>query len=76
MEIDLLVEKRKRLKQDIGEDIAKLSEKRRILFELKYLQKAQGEVASPIHGDLDRARECKGKIDALWDMASDAASSL
>jgi uncharacterized coiled-coil DUF342 family protein len=76
MEIDQLMEKRKRLKEDIREDIAKLLEKRRVLQELQDRQKAQGEVAAQVHVDLDRAREFKGRIDTLWDLARDAASSL
>jgi hypothetical protein len=76
MEIEQLEEKKRRLEEDIREDIAKLLEKRRVLLELQDRQKVQGEVAARVHADLDRAREFHGRIVTLWDLARDVAGSL
>jgi hypothetical protein len=76
LEIDHLEEKRSRLKKDIKEDIAKLLEKRRMLLELQDRQRAHSEIASNVHGDLEIARECRRKIDELWDSARDAANHV
>jgi small-conductance mechanosensitive channel len=75
-EIDQLEENKSRLNQDIKEDIAKLLEKRRKLLELQDRQRAHGEVASNVHGDLEIARECRRKIEELWDSARDAANHV
>jgi hypothetical protein len=73
-EIEQLEEKKHKLKKDIKYDVAKLLEKRRTLLELQDRQRAHGEDAYNVHGDLEIARECLRKIGELWDNARDAAS--
>jgi hypothetical protein len=73
-EVDQLERKRRQLKKDIKDDVAKLLEKRRTLLELQNRQRAHGEDASNVHGDLVVARECQRKIGELWDSARDAAN--
>jgi septal ring factor EnvC (AmiA/AmiB activator) len=73
-EIEQLEEKKRKLKRDIKDDVAKLLEKRRTLLELQDRQRAHGEDASNIHGDLEIARQCRKKIEELWDNARDAAN--
>jgi TolA-binding protein len=76
LEIEQLEEKKNRLKMDIKDDVAKLLEKRRVLLELQDRQRARGEDASNVHGDLEIARECRRKIEELWDTAIDAANHV
>jgi hypothetical protein len=76
LEIDQLKEKKNRLKRDIKEDVAKLLEKCRMLLELQDRQRAHGEDASSVHGDLEVARECRRKIEELWDNARVAANHV
>jgi hypothetical protein len=45
-----------------------------MLLELHDRQRAHGEAASNVHGDLEISRECRRKIDELWDSARDAAN--
>jgi septal ring factor EnvC (AmiA/AmiB activator) len=73
-EIEQLEEKKRKLKRDIKDDVAKLLEKRRTLLELQDRQRAHGEDDSNIHGDLEIARQCRKKIEELWDNARDAAN--
>ncbi|KAK2402647.1 hypothetical protein QL285_052148 [Trifolium repens] len=73
MEIEHLEERKRTLKRDIKDDVAKLLEKRRTLLELQNRQRAHSEDASNVHGDLEIARECRRKIGELWDNARDAA---
>jgi hypothetical protein len=73
VEIEHLEEKNHKLKRDIKDDVTKLLEKRRPLLELQDRQRAHGEDASNVHGDLEIARECRKKIGELWDNARDAA---
>jgi small-conductance mechanosensitive channel len=73
-EVEQLERKRRQLKKDIKDDVAKLLEKRRTLLELQNRQRAHGEDASNVHGDLVIARECRKKIGELWDSARDAAN--
>jgi hypothetical protein len=73
-EVDQLERKKRQLKKDIKDDVAKLLEKRRTLLELQNRQCAHGEDASNVHGDLVVARECRRKIGELWDSARDAAN--
>jgi hypothetical protein len=70
------MEKKRRLKEDIAEDITKLLEKRRILLEMKDHQRAHGDVAARISDDLEVAHECKRKIHILWTDVQDAATLL
>jgi septal ring factor EnvC (AmiA/AmiB activator) len=72
--VEQLERKRRQLKKDIKDDVAKLLEKRRTLLELQNRQRAHGEDASNVHGDLVVARECRRKIGELWDSARDAAN--
>jgi TolA-binding protein len=74
VEIEQLEEKKRKLKQDIRDDVAKLLEKRRTLLELQDRQRAHVADASNVHGDLEIARECRRKIEELWDNAREAAS--
>jgi hypothetical protein len=74
LEVEQLEDKKRKLKKDIKDDIAKLMEKRHTLLELQNRQRAHGEDASNIHGDLAIARECRRKIEELWDNARDAAN--
>jgi hypothetical protein len=76
LEIEQLEEKKNRLKMDIKDDVAKLLEKRRMLLELQDRQRAHREDASNVHGDLEIARECRRKIEDLWDTARDAANHV
>jgi hypothetical protein len=73
LEVEQLEDKKRKLKKDIKDDIAKLLEKRHTLLELQNRQRAHGEDASNIHGDLAIARECRRKIEELWDNAREAA---
>jgi hypothetical protein len=73
-EIDQLEAKKRKLKKDIKDDITRLLEKRRTLLELQDRLRVQGENAANVHGDLEIARECRQKIDELWDRAREAAS--
>ncbi|KAK2395877.1 hypothetical protein QL285_057570 [Trifolium repens] len=73
-EVEQLERKKRQLKKDIKDDVAKLLEKRRTLLELQNRQRAHGEDASNVHGDLVIARECRKKIGELWDSARDAAN--
>ncbi|KAK2375642.1 hypothetical protein QL285_076522 [Trifolium repens] len=73
-EVEQLERKRRQLKKDIKDDVAKLLEKRRTLLELQNRQRAHGEDASNVHGDLVVTRECRRKIGELWDSARDAAN--
>ncbi|KAK2356862.1 hypothetical protein QL285_094182 [Trifolium repens] len=73
-EVEQLEWKRRQLKKDIKDDVAKLLEKCRTLLELQNLQRAHGEDASNVHGDLVIARVCRKKIGELWDSARDAAN--
>jgi uncharacterized protein YdcH (DUF465 family) len=72
-EIDQLEAKKRQLKCDIKDDIAKLLEKRRALLELQDRMRIHDGHASDVHGDLAVARECRNKIQALWDSAREAA---
>jgi TolA-binding protein len=73
LEVEQLEDKKRKLKKDIKDDIAKLLEERHTLLELQNRQRAHGEDASNIHGDLAIARECRRKIEELWDNAREAA---
>jgi hypothetical protein len=73
-EIDQLEAKKCKLKKDIKDDITRLLEKRRTLLELQDRLRVQGEGAANVHGDLEIARECRQKIDELWDSAREAAN--
>jgi TolA-binding protein len=73
LEIEHLEERKRTLKRDIKDDVAKLLEKRRTLLELQNRQRAHSEDASNVQGDLEIARECRRKIGELWDNARDAA---
>jgi hypothetical protein len=64
------------MSSDIKEAIAKLLEKRRTLLELQDHQRVHGEVTSNVHGDLEIAKECKRKIEELWDSTRDAANHV
>jgi hypothetical protein len=72
-EVDQLEAKKRQLKGDIKDDIAKLLEKRRALLELQDRMRIHDGHASYVHGDLAVARECRHKIQALWDNAREAA---
>jgi hypothetical protein len=72
-EVEQLETKKRQLKRDIKDDIAKLLEKRRALLELQGRLRTHDGHASNVHGDLEVARECRNKIQALWDSARDAA---
>jgi chromosome segregation ATPase len=71
--IDQLEAKKCKLKKDIKDDIARLLEKRRTLLELQDRLRVHGKYASNVHGDLEIARECRKKIETLWDNAREAA---
>jgi predicted nucleic acid-binding Zn-ribbon protein len=73
VEIEQLEEKKRKLKQDIRDDVAKLLEKRRTLLELQDRQRTYVADVSNVHGDLKIARECRRKIEELWDNAREAA---
>jgi septal ring factor EnvC (AmiA/AmiB activator) len=72
-EIDQLETKKRRLKEDIKDDVARLLEKRRALLELQDRMRTHDRHASNVHGDLEIAQECRNKIQALWDSAREAA---
>jgi hypothetical protein len=72
-EIDQLETKKRRLKDEIRDDVARLLEKRRALLELQDRMRIHDGHASNVHGDLEIARECRNKIQALWDSAREAA---
>jgi hypothetical protein len=72
-EIDQLKTKKRQLKRDVKDDIAKLLEKRRALLELQDRMRVHDGHASNVHGDLEIARECRQKIQSLWDSAREAA---
>ncbi|KAK2362262.1 hypothetical protein QL285_087339 [Trifolium repens] len=74
LEVVQLEEKKSRLKKDIKDDVTKLLEKRRTLLQLQDCQRVHGEDLSNVYGDLEVARECRRKIEELWDNARDAAS--
>jgi hypothetical protein len=74
LEVVQLEEKKSRLKKDIKDDVTKLLEKRRTLLQLQDRQRVHGEDLSNVYGDLEVARECRRKIEELWDNARDAAS--
>jgi hypothetical protein len=74
MEIEQLETKKRQLKRDIKDDVAKLLEKRRALLELQDRLRAHGGYASNVHCDLVIARECRDKIQQLWDNAREAAN--
>ncbi|KAK2362240.1 hypothetical protein QL285_087318 [Trifolium repens] len=74
LEVVQLEEKKSRLKKDIKDDVTKLLEKRRTLLQLLDRQRVHGEDSSNVYGDLEVARECRRKIEELWDNARDAAS--
>jgi hypothetical protein len=74
MEIEQLEEKKRKLEEDIRGDIAKLLAKRRTLLELQDRQRTHAVDASNVHGDLEVARECRMKIEELWDSAREAAN--
>jgi hypothetical protein len=76
VEIEHLEERKRNLKWDIKDDVMKLLEKRRMLLELQDPQRAHSEDASNVHGDLEIARECRRKIEELWDSARDAANHV
>jgi predicted nucleic acid-binding Zn-ribbon protein len=73
-EIDQLEAKKCKLKKDIKDDIMRLLEKRRTLLELQDRLRVQGEGAANVHVNLEIARECRRKIDELWDSAREAAN--
>jgi hypothetical protein len=73
-EIDQLEAKKCKLKKDIKDDITRLLEKRRTLLELQDRLRVHGEDAANVHGDLEIARECRQKIEELWDNAREAAN--
>jgi hypothetical protein len=56
------------------DDITRLLEKRRTLLELQDRLRVHGEDVVNVHGDLEIARECRQKIEELWDNARKAAS--
>jgi hypothetical protein len=72
-EIDQLEAQKRQSKCDIKDDIAKLLEKRRATLELQDRMRIHDGHASDVHGDLAIARECRNKIQALWDSAREAA---
>ncbi|KAK2423147.1 hypothetical protein QL285_033619 [Trifolium repens] len=72
-DIEQLETKKRRLKEDIKDDIARLLEKRRVLLELQDRMRIHDGHASNVHGDLEITRECRNKIQALWDSAREAA---
>jgi predicted trehalose synthase len=74
IEIEQLKEKKRKLEKDIRDDVAKLLEKRRTLLELQDRQRTHALDASIVHGDLEIARECRRKIEELWDNAREAAN--
>jgi hypothetical protein len=74
VEIDQLEAKKCKLKKDIKDDITRLLEKRRTLLELQDRLRVHGEDAANVHGDLEIARECRQKIEELWDNAREAAN--
>jgi hypothetical protein len=47
-----------------------------MLLKLQDRQRVHGEDASNVHGDLEIARECRRKIEKLWDDAIDAANHV
>jgi hypothetical protein len=73
-EIDQLEAKKCKLKKDIKDDIARLLEKRSTLLELQDRLRVHDEYASNVHGDLEIARECRKKIEELWDNVREAAN--
>jgi hypothetical protein len=72
-EVDQLETKKRRLKDEIRDDMARLLEKRRALLELQDRMRIHDGHTSNVHGDLEIARECRNKIQALWDSAREAA---
>jgi predicted nuclease with TOPRIM domain len=75
-EIDQLEAKKRQLKGDIKDSrwlLKKLLEKRRAMLELQDRMRIHDGHASDVHGDLAIARECRNKIQALWDSAREAA---
>jgi chromosome segregation ATPase len=72
-EIDQLEAKKCQLKKDIKDDIMRLLEKRRTLLELQDRLRVHDEDVVYVHGDLEIARECRQKIEELWDNVREAA---
>jgi uncharacterized protein YjbJ (UPF0337 family) len=68
-EVDQLEAKKRQLKGDIKDDIAKLLDKR-------HRMRIHDGHASDVHGDLAVARECRNKIQALWDSAREIADHI
>ncbi|KAK2381368.1 hypothetical protein QL285_068973 [Trifolium repens] len=75
-EVDQLEAKKRQLKGDIKDDIAKLLDKRRTLLELQDRMRIHDGQASEVHGDLAIAKECRDKIQALWDGALEIADQI
>jgi predicted nuclease with TOPRIM domain len=75
-EVDQLEAKKRQLKGDIKDDIAKVLDKRRTLLELQDRMRIHDGHASDVHGDLAVAWECRNKIQALWDSAREIADHI
>jgi small-conductance mechanosensitive channel len=75
-EVDQLEVKKRQLKGDIKDDIAKLLDKRRTLLELQDRMLIHDGQASEVHGYLAIAKECRDKIQELWDDALEIAGQI
>jgi small-conductance mechanosensitive channel len=75
-EVEQLEAKKRQLKGDIKDDIAKLLDKRRTLLELQDRMRIHDGHASDVHSDLAVARECRHKIQELWDSAREMADQI
>ncbi|KAK2365516.1 hypothetical protein QL285_079009 [Trifolium repens] len=75
-EVEQLEAKKRQLKGDIKDDIAKLLDKRRTLLELQDRMRIHDGHASDVHRDLAVARECRHKIQELWDSAREMADQI